>query len=84
MGLNIKNDHVHALAREAARRTGQSQTSVIQSALEQLLLTLDQNAAGGAPDRISHILRDFDTTLTAEDRAAMTTDELYDELGLPR
>lgn len=37
MGLNIKNDRVHALAREAARRTGKTQTGAIEEALERLL-----------------------------------------------
>ena len=34
MSLNIKNEHVHELAREAARRTGRTQTGAIQLALE--------------------------------------------------
>ena len=34
MSLNIKNERVHALAREAARITGKSQTGVIEEALE--------------------------------------------------
>ena len=33
MSLNIKNERVHELAREAARRTGMNQTSVIEAAL---------------------------------------------------
>lgn len=37
MSLNIKNARVHALARQAARVTGKSQTSVIEEALEKLL-----------------------------------------------
>ena len=37
MGLNIKNERVHELAREAARLTGGSQTSAIEQALEALL-----------------------------------------------
>ncbi|MGH3425128.1 MAG: type II toxin-antitoxin system VapB family antitoxin, partial [Nocardioidaceae bacterium] len=37
MSLNIKNERVHDLAREAAQRTGRTQTSVIEEALAQLL-----------------------------------------------
>ena len=37
MSLNIKNERVHALAREAARVTGKTQTSVIEEALVKLL-----------------------------------------------
>lgn len=40
MSLNIKNERVHALAREAARVTGKTQTSVIEEALERLLADL--------------------------------------------
>lgn len=38
MSLNIKNPHVHELAREAARVTGKTQTGAIEEALERLLL----------------------------------------------
>ena len=37
MSLNIKNERVHDLAREAAQRTGQSQTRVIEVALLEYL-----------------------------------------------
>ena len=37
MSLNIKNERVHALAREAARVTGKTQTGAIEIALERLL-----------------------------------------------
>lgn len=37
MSLNIKNEHVHELAREAARATGKTQTGAIEEALERLL-----------------------------------------------
>lgn len=84
MSLNIKNEHVHDLAREAARRTGLSQTSVVEQALTKLLEDLDT-------DRVRHeriarmtaVADDFASRLTEEDRAAMTTDWLYDENGLP-
>ena len=33
---------------------------------------------------VPRILADFDRRLTDADRAAMTTDELYDDAGLPR
>ncbi len=41
MSLNIKNERVHELVREAARRTGRSQTSVVEAALEAYLRDLD-------------------------------------------
>lgn len=49
MSLNIKNERVHALAREAARVTGKTQTGVIEEALERLLKEYGDGAA--ATDR---------------------------------
>jgi antitoxin VapB len=85
MSLNIKNEHVHALAREAARRTGKSQTSVIEEALERLLADLEhERRKVGLKEDIMAIVEDFQARLTPEDRARMNTDWLYDdETGLP-
>lgn len=88
MALNIKNEKVHALAREAAARTGRSQTSVIEAALEAYL----ENLPGTAPsldDRLAEVRRlveEFNAPLTTEDRAALAADmaDLYDEAGLYR
>ncbi len=86
MSLNIKNERVHQLAREAAHRTGLSQTGVIEEALLQYLRRLDgeQEAKGR---RVDEILAVFDARLTDEDRAEMTElmNDMYDdETGLPR
>jgi antitoxin VapB len=84
MGLNIKNERVHALAREAARRTGKSQTSVLEEALVSLLADLDREP--GVEDRraqVKGLLDDVDRRLSDDDRTRMTTERLYDEHGLP-
>ena len=87
MSLNIKNEHVHELAREAARRTGKSQTSVIEEALEKFLADLDYSPEA-VEERAAHLLAiaaDFRSRLTPEDRERLTPDWLYDdETGLPR
>lgn len=85
MGLNIKNEHVHELAREAARRTGKSQTSVIEEALEKLLADLEHESRRvGLKEDLMAIAADFQARLTPEDRERMNTDWLYDdETGLP-
>lgn len=87
MSLNIKNERVHALAREAAHVLRTSQTSAIEEALVQLLA---RHRAATSPDladraqRVAAILADFDERLTDDDRAAMRRHEdLYDDLGLP-
>lgn len=84
MGLNIKNERVHELAREAARRTGRSQTSVIEEALARLLADLGHESQEA--DRLAQvhdILRDVDQRLTDDDRARLSTEHLYDDRGLP-
>jgi antitoxin VapB len=87
MGLNIKNEHVHELAREAARRTGRTQTGAIQLALEKLLAESEPvRRAEDKRRRIDLVLRDVDLAVTDEIRAAIHVDlaELYDARGLPR
>ena len=86
MSLNIKNERVHALAREAARRTGRSQTSAIELALEKLIGDLDHVAdQRERRRRLDELMDEIDATMTDEIRAGLSTaqDELYDEDGLP-
>ncbi|WP_295697531.1 type II toxin-antitoxin system VapB family antitoxin [Lapillicoccus sp.] len=83
MGLNIKNERVHALAREAAARTGQTQTSVIETALERLLAELDKPDPEVMRAKVDAILAAVDAEMTDEMRAALLADDLYDENGLP-
>ena len=85
MSLNIKNERVHQLVRDAAQRTGLSQTSVIEEALKRYLRDLDEQQSA-TRRRVDEILADFDARLTDEDRAQMraAADDLYDERGLPR
>jgi antitoxin VapB len=85
MSINIKNPLVHELARRAAALTGQSQTSVIEAALVRFLDDLEgEEGPNRARARIDWILADVDRRLTDADRQALTTDALYDEVGLPR
>lgn len=90
MGLNIKNEHVHALAREAARRTGTNQTSAIERALEEFLARLDASTEEGAAGdprraRVERVLDRVDALVTHADRLRVKElqDRMYDEAGLP-
>jgi antitoxin VapB len=86
MSLNIKNERVHALAREAARRTGATQTSVIEQALEQLLASLDDHAGDEARRRrLAALMAEIRAETTEQDLAEVqrTMDQMYDEHGLP-
>ena len=84
MSLNIKNERVHALAREAARRTGRSQTSVIEDALLRLLADLEGpqelDRRRASSEAIAHAFR---ARLSETDLQQLTADTLYDERGLP-
>lgn len=86
MSLNIKNQHVHDLAREAARRTGKSQTSVIEEALERLLADLEhEKRKVGLKEDLMAIAADFQARTIAADDGPLSSDWLYDdETGLPR
>lgn len=89
MALNIKNERVHALAREAARMTGGSQTSAIEQALELLLREhgIDMTSLERV-NRLERMLMMGDRFRREERRSVRgvsSVDELYDATtGLPR
>nr|MBA3309337.1 type II toxin-antitoxin system VapB family antitoxin [Nocardioidaceae bacterium] len=81
---NIKNARVHALVREAARRSGKSQTSVVEEALARFLDAMERPSS--CDDRLTKALdiaADFDRRLSAAERTRMSTVGLYDDRGLP-
>lgn len=84
MALNIKNERVHALAREVAARTGQTQTSVIEQALAELLARLGdtEDVRRAKDEELRQILDDFDKR-HASGPPLMRIEDLYDERGLP-
>lgn len=89
MSLNIKNERVHALAREAARRTGKTQTGAIEEALERLLAELGADPDETERTRRLDLVRQIQIEYAAlpdapgEDRIRSDHD-LYDlETGLP-
>lgn len=89
MALNIKNERVHALAREAARVTGGSQTSAIEQALELLLREHGVDAqATEREQRLARIL-EMGTRFREQERVpgrgVTRAEDLYDETtGMPR
>ena len=89
MSLNIKNQRVHDLAREAARVTGKSQTSAIEEALVKLLREYDADPVDMERRRrlqsIREILDWFEQNPGDADSEINTIEDLYDEeSGLPR
>ncbi len=79
MSLNIKNERVHALAREVAARTGRSQTSAIEIALQRYL---DELQRSERRERLDALIAEIHRSGIAE-RIPADTDFLYDERGLP-
>jgi antitoxin VapB len=89
MGLNIKNEHVHELAREAARVTGKSQTSAIEEALERLLRDYGSDPGEvrikARLDLVHRIAADYRAAPAREPLVIERVDDLYDDAtGLPR
>ena len=89
MSLNIKNERVHELAREAAQVLGTTQTSAIEEGLRLLL-----REHGADPDesvrteRLQRLLR-MGARYRSEERndpsAVLRVEDLYDpSTGLPR
>jgi len=83
VSLNIKNEHVHDLVRQAAERTGLSQTSVVERAIEQLLASLDDNKEARRRS-VDAILAEIRVQMRKPGPPLLTDDDLYDENGLPR
>lgn len=94
MALNIKNERVCALARDVAERTGQTQTSAIETALEAYLrVLLEQDRAQLARREREtaeqrRLIRALVASIPPAPQGAPSTaavlEELYDEDGLPR
>jgi antitoxin VapB len=84
MPLSIRNPKVESLARDVARRTGETLTQAIERALEQRLAHLRTNREKQAKLRkVRRIVERFNRRPTLDSR---TADEIlgYDEHGLPR
>lgn len=89
MGLNIKNDRVHSLARDAARVTGKTQTGAIEEALELLLRAYDADPAVARTQARLDVIHRLQAACAADpgdpDREIRTVEDLYeDATGMPR
>lgn len=88
MGLNIKNERVHQLARRAAELTGKTQTGAIEEALVRLLREHGEDPDGAAARereaRVVRLVADYTATPAVANSAIRTPEDLYDDAGLPR
>jgi len=84
VALSIKDDQTDYLAREVARRTGETLTEAIRTALTERLQRLSgRRRAPSVKERLYEILHRIDALPNLDDRSE---DEIlgYDENGLPR
>lgn len=89
MGLNIKNERVHDLAKRAARVTGKTQTGAIEEALLRLLEAYgadpEQERVATKIDLVHAIVERYQQAPGSAGRAIRTVEDLYDEAaGMPR
>ena len=88
MGLNIKNEYVHELARRAATATGKTQTGAIEEALERLLAAYGADPQEARRARRLALVREiseyYRTDAGDPDRQIRSVEDLFDESGLPR
>ncbi len=84
MSLTIKNERTHALLRELATLRGVSQTEAVEEAVRARLFELNATAEQRRRfERTMEISREAGEILRKAG-GVLSTDDLYDELGLPR
>ncbi|HHW83052.1 MAG TPA: type II toxin-antitoxin system VapB family antitoxin [Actinomycetales bacterium] len=87
MSLNIKNERVYDLAREAARITGKTMTGAVEEALVRLLQEHGEDPHELRRRNLFRSIEEAQRTIreSPEYRAGarMATDSMYDESGLP-
>jgi antitoxin VapB len=83
MGLNLKNEETHRLARELASVTGESMTLAITEALRERLDRLRGHGTSSLSTRLLEIGKDCSLHLREPFRSVEHGDLLYGENGLP-
>lgn len=85
MGMNIKNERVHRLAREAARVTGRTQTGAVEEALERLLASYGADPDEAERRRRLDVMMGIGLAWEPSDSPTVSeVHDLYDaETGLP-
>jgi antitoxin VapB len=84
MGLNLKAEETHRLARELAELTGESMSKAVTEALRQRLEQVQRKRGVGLAGRLLAIGRDCAARLPEPYRSVDHGELLYDDKGLPR
>ena len=81
MGLNIKNDRVHELARILSQATGKTLTAVVEEALEDKLTRFERDRE--MPGKIAWLEARLKELGPPPPGLTSDHSDLYDEHGLP-
>jgi antitoxin VapB len=84
VGLNIKDPETHRLAKELAKRTGESMTAAVTTAVRERLDRVRREQGDNLADRLLAIGKDCAKRLKEPFRSATHGDLFYDDRGLPR
>ncbi|HVA81391.1 MAG TPA: type II toxin-antitoxin system VapB family antitoxin [Candidatus Binataceae bacterium] len=84
MGINIKSEEAHRMARELASLTGESMTTAVTEAVRERLGRVRRVGRVSLSDRLIGIGKDCAAHLKEPYRSANHGELLYDERGLPR
>ena len=84
MGLNLKNEETHQLAKELAALTGESMTAAVTLAVRERLQRIRAGRRGSLAHRLLAIGKDCAPRLKEPFRSIDHGDLLYDARGLPR
>ena len=82
MGLDIKNPEMHRLAEELAKRTGESMTAAVTTAVRERLDRVRREQESSLADRLVEIGQDCAKRLKEPFLSVDHGDLLYDERGL--
>jgi len=84
MGLNLKNEEAHQLAKELSALTGESMTVAVTVAVRERLDRIRAGGRSSLANRLLAIGKDCAPRIKEPFRSIEHGDLLYDDLGLPR
>jgi antitoxin VapB len=84
MGMNIKNEETHQLAKKLAALTGQNITAAITEAIRVRLTSIQNSRKDKLSDRLLVIGKSCAAHLKKDFKHVEHGDLLYDDKGLPK
>jgi antitoxin VapB len=84
VGLNIKDEETHNLARRVARLTGESMTAAVNHSLRERLERISKNSDSEFVERLMKLAKETAPLWKEPYKSMDHGDLLYDENGLPK